>query len=368
MERKIELLKSIPGVKVIAVFGDRVYFAAPPQAVMLNTPFKKVRAGACDNAVLARSMKKVMLYPPILHGEINGGKLELQVVDGSQRVLSSLENRVETMTFQMIFFNSQSEAIEAAISANAIRHEPTDVDILSQFRTGISLNRMMEITMVSETVLRRLEKISRHSGLDEAVRKKYFTVGQIASALEKCKGDYEREKRLVVYLKERIESAKKIAAEAQGFIDKRKGRKIDATQRKKAEVASHLKDIPWADLKTELARDDQDGPLAVAKSEGSGLTTLRAGDSQEWEKGFSIYGGEGTPWEKIAIDDLTEFRKALPDIQKKIEAVIKRKQQEIAPPLPTSNPDAAAEEELEVEDQEADFTAGDEDFEDGVDE
>ncbi len=94
------------------------------------------------------------------------------------------------------------------------------------------------------------------------------------------------------------------------------------------------------------------------------MVDIRVGDDEEWTVGYSIFTGDSgtpTPWAKISLDALVDFHKLLPSIQKKIAAVIKQKRQEAAPPLPTENPDAADDDELEVEDQDVDFTAGDED-------
>jgi hypothetical protein len=366
MDKRVELLKAVPGVQVVAVFGDRVYFTAPPQAVATDTPFKKVRAGKCDNTMLGRSLKKIALYPPIVHGEVVGDKLVLQTVDGLQRVLSSIENHVERMTFQLIFFESQEAALEVAVTANALRREPKDVDILGQFRAGLTLKQMLEITLVSESELRRLEKISRHPELDEAIAKKYVSASQLAATLDKCKDDYGRERRFVDYFTQQVDDAKKKAGKAQEYINKRKNSKIDSAQRKKAEVATHLKALPWADIKTALASDDQEGPLQIAKSEAPDMVDIRIGDDEEWSIGYSIFTGDSgtpTPWGKISLDALVDFRKSLPLIQKKIEGVIKQKRQEAAPPLHTENPDGPEDVEFEVEDQDVDFTAGDEEDE-----
>lgn len=358
MDQRQECVERDPRFVILAKLADRwiIEVIDPGKNLETDPMFVGGRSGNPDITQLTKSTKETVYYAPLTYVELIDGVAHMFVVDGHQRRQAALNNGAKVLIVHwMLNWTTKQQALDAGTSANSIRHELTDADILSIFRAGsYGLNRMQEITSVSDTQLRRLERISRHPELDVVVKKKLVTVGLLSSCLEKCQKDFDREKKFVAFVVEKVEAATAAADKAQQHINRRRGQKVDPVLKKNANASTHMRGIDWDAVKMALEKDDQPEKLTVPEGTESKIIGIRVGDDLEWLSRIAIYG-TGQLHSEASVEDLEMLVKSWPGIAKKLAAIIKRKKAESQPPLPSDNPAAPEREIKPSEDQDGEF-------------
>lgn len=358
-----DLKKDHELVHVGSLGDDRELFRVPITRINTEEPFKSLRAKDPTDEkfkVIGRSVgERGIFYPPLVFAAETKSGIELQLVDGHQR-LRAAKDRGDTELIVCIgtAWSSVTEAFRDGVSAQFARYAMQEGDVLSIAMTDqLTTNELVNLTGYSESKVRQLKTVADHRELAAIVQENLVAASRMSALIKACEDNPEKLRLLGNTFRLKADFARKEAKRWATKLKAERNKKWDRTARRKASADHYFASENW-DAWTESLGDSN---LAAQIKEESGITVLdlggksklaiRIGDDEEWAERFAIYGFAEKKHDEVDIESLGQLIDDFPEFENRVKAIYARlvRQQtdarlNVEAPLPQRNPQVAEEE------------------------